>query len=136
MNGSRSKTKGRADRGQFIALPKAVINHTNFTSLSGNAVKLFIHLYGQYNGRNNGDFSAPWSTVQSKGFKSKGTLSRSLNELKENGIITVTRQGGKNLCSLYAVTFAAIDDCKGKLDVPSTNVSPGNWKLKNNFSTP
>ena len=40
----------------------------------------------------------------------------------------VSRMGGRNTCSLYALTFQAIDECKGKLDISSSIVASGDWK--------
>ena len=51
-------------------------------------------------------------------------------ELLESGLITVSRQGGKNQCTLYALTFLAIDDCGGKLDMGETCRAPDDWKRR------
>jgi hypothetical protein len=87
----------------------------------------------QYNSRNNGDFSAPWSQMKKRGWRSPGTLNRAIKELIYYGWIIRSRVGGLNKCSLYAVTFQAIDDCNdrngnSKLDIASTITSPGYWK--------
>ena len=128
MPRNRLKAKGRRDRGSFVSLPHEVLNHSKFTRLSGNAVKLLLDLYSQYRGKNNGDFSAPWSRMCKRGWRSKGTLQRALNELRDIGWIITTRYGGLNRCSLYAVSFQPIDECGGKLDIPSTRTAPGDWK--------
>jgi len=66
--------------------------------------------------------------MQKRGWHSKGTLDRALKELKAKGWIIVSRMGGRNMCSLYALTFQAIDECKGKLDIYPSNVASGDWK--------
>jgi len=66
--------------------------------------------------------------MKKRGWKSESTLNKVKKELLNTGWIILTRQGGKNRCSLYAVSFQSIDDCKGKLDIPTTNTAPGNWK--------
>jgi hypothetical protein len=48
-----------------------------------------------------------------------------------HGFIEQTRQGGKNQCSLYAVTWLAIDECNGKLDVNPTRAASNLWKPEN-----
>ncbi|HEX2242377.1 MAG TPA: hypothetical protein VHK27_03790 [Gammaproteobacteria bacterium] len=58
MSPKTVNAKARRERGSFIQLSKAVINGTDFARLSAYAVKLFIDLYGQFNGRNNGDLCA------------------------------------------------------------------------------
>jgi hypothetical protein len=44
--------------------------------------------------------------------------------------LAVSRQGGKNQCTLYALTFLAIDDCGGKLDIGETSRAPDDWKRR------
>ncbi|MGH8320467.1 MAG: hypothetical protein ACRESI_00785 [Gammaproteobacteria bacterium] len=66
--------------------------------------------------------------MSKRGWKSKDQLNKALRELLTAGWIMLTRQGGKNQCSLYGITFQAIDECKGKLEVPVTTTAPGWWK--------
>ena len=115
-------------KGTFLALPHYLIRHENFGNLSGNAVKLLIELGKEYNSYNNGDFSATYSTLKKRGWKSKGTLSRTVNELIKTGFIIKTRQGGKHRCNLYAITMWAIDECNGKLDVMHSKTASNEWK--------
>lgn len=123
------KKHPKKNKGQFFALPYDLVKHKNFYSLSGNAVKLYIQLCTQFNGKNNGDFSCSFAVMKNKGWKSSGTLQNSINELIENGLIVKTRQGGRNKCSLYAETIHAIDDCNKKLDAGFANSKAfiGNW---------
>ena len=125
---ARGKTK-KDIKGRFVPLSHDVIKHANFRSLSGNAVKLYIQLLCQYNGHNNGDYSCPFEMMKLMGWKSSGTLYKSVKELLKLGFIVKTRQGGKNKCNLYADTTRAIDDCKGKLDAGFANTKAfiGNW---------
>lgn len=117
MARTRFKAKGRRESGTFIALPHVVINSHNWLKLSPHAVKLFIDLYAQFKGTNNGDLCAAWSMMKPRGWKSKATLTKALTELQHYGMITLTRQGGRKIPNLYGVTFQSIDECKGKLDV-------------------
>lgn len=124
--GSRARITGKgADRG-FMALPHAVANSPNWLKLSPYAVKLFIDLYVQYKGRNNGDLCATWKFMAPRGWKSKETLQKALRELEHFGMIIRSRQGGRKNATLYAVTFKDIDDCQGKLDI-RPGPPPGNW---------
>jgi len=124
----RWKVKGRRESGNFVMLPKACLMHDNYIALSPYAVKLLIDLYANYNGRNNGDFCCTWSLMKKRGWRSESTLNNARKELLYYGWIICSRQGGRNLPSLYAVTFQSIDECKGKLDIRETATSPGNWK--------
>ena len=65
------------------------------------------------------------------GWTSQGFMQNALTELLALCFIEQTRQGGRNKCSLYAVTWLAIDDCKGKLDVNPTKVASNLWKPVN-----
>ncbi len=131
MARNRLKAKGRREHGSFLALPLVVIDSKEFSSLSAYAVKLIIDLYAQFKGSNNGDLCAAWSMMKKRGWRSKGTLHRALNELREKGFLLLARQGGKHKASLYALSFLAVDECKGKLEIPPTAAPPGTWRKRN-----
>ena len=129
MARTRLKEKGRRESGSFIAIPHAVIEHENFHVLSHAAVRLLVDLFGQYRGLNNGDLSASWTLMKKRGWRSKSRLAAALAELEDRGFVVLTRQGGRNRCSLYAVTWLPIQECNNKLDRSSTKVALGWWKL-------
>jgi hypothetical protein len=131
MTRSRAKQTGRRESGTHFALPHAVMASPSYRGLSAHAVKLLCDLGGQYNGYNNGDSCAAWRIMQPLGWRSRDTLGRALAELLQAGMIEKTRQGGLNRCSLYALTWCAIDECKGKLDMSATHVPSGLWKVPN-----
>jgi hypothetical protein len=128
MQRNRLRMKGRRESPSFIAIPHECLNHVNYSRLSPYAVKLLLDLYAQYRGINNGDFTAAWKYMKPRGWKSKDTLTKALKELLSTGWIVLSRQGGRNQCSLYAVTFRSIDSCGRKLDILETKTAPGNWK--------
>jgi hypothetical protein len=125
---SRQKIKGRAESGQFLAIPTQIPLSDQYTKLTAWSVKLLIDLYAQYNGRNNGDLCAAWSLMQKRGWRSKGTLYRAVMELTDAGFILKTRMGGRHKTTLYAVTFKGIDECGGKLEIKPTAIPPNTWK--------
>jgi hypothetical protein len=129
--GNRLKQKGRKEYGRFAGIPIACMDHENFISLSMPARVLLLELCRQYNGFNNGDLCASFSVMNKRGFRSKGTLNRALKELRQKDWILLSRMGWRNKCALYALTFHAIDDCKGKLDIKPTTTAPGTWKKLN-----
>jgi hypothetical protein len=124
----RWKEKGRRESGTFVLLPHDLIRSLNWRNASGNAIKLVIELASQFNGTNNGDLSAPFSSMRASGWKSSGTLKRAEQEALHYGLIEKTRQGGLNRCNLYALTWKPIDECKRKLDVSPTRVASGAWR--------
>lgn len=117
----------------FMPLRHDVLRSPVVQTLSGSAARLLLHLMAQYNGHNNGDLTA---TYASAGFPSKETLGKAIAELRGNGLITVSRQGGRNRCNLYAMTFLAIDHCGGKLDIDATTRPPDDWKRRHYEITP
>lgn len=127
MSRTRLKSKSRKENHSYIGLPHDVVRSSNWRACGGSAIKVLLHLADKYNGFNNGDLSAPLS-AKPGGIGSPSTLDRALKELQHYGLIITTRHGGKNLASLYALTWNAIDDCKGKLEVRATRVAPGDWK--------
>jgi len=105
-----------------------IMKDENFFNLSAHSTKLLIDLISQFNGKNNGDLCAAWSLMEKRGWRSKGTLYRSIKELLNRGWISTSRQGGKHKASLYALTWLAIDFCGGKLDVAATSTPSNLWK--------
>ena len=120
-----NKRISKNQTGRFISIPFVVLKSESYRSLKPYAAKLLNLMLMQFNGKNNGDLSAAWSTMSAYGFKSKGTLQRSINALLEARLIKKTResyfQHPNNQCALYAVTWKPIDACDGKrLDVKAT----------------
>lgn len=122
---SLAKLKGRRERGGFILIPHAVMDSAAWKQCGGTAIKMLCALARQFNGRNNGDLCAAASVVP--GFAPE-TRTRALRELRHYGLLTLTRQGGLYGPSLYALTWFAIDQCAGKLEVSATRIPPGDWK--------
>ena len=125
------KAKGRRDSHTFVQFQHRMLRDRRFLSLSGCACYTLLYLASQYNGRNNGDLSIAWSVASTKGVRSYGTLRAGVMELLEAGFVVQTRLGGRNRCSLFALTWLAIDECGGKLDIPATRVAPNDWLRKN-----
>lgn len=130
----RLRATGRRETGSFTAIPHAATSTRKYASLSAWGVKLMLDIASQYTGKNNGDLTASWTVMSTKGWRSKGTLQRAVDELQAVGFITRTRQGGRHVCALYALTWKPIDEClnrttrQSKLDVPPTVTPPGGWQ--------
>lgn len=131
MGRTRLKAKGRRETGFFAAVPHVILESEEYAELTAPAVKALLDLFAQYRGSNNGDLTAAWRIMKERGWRSKDSLYRALRELLNGGWIVKTRQGGKHKCSLYAVTWKAIDACGGKLDVAPTVIPLNTWKNKN-----
>lgn len=129
----KNQAKNRREGGAFIALPANVLNHKNFYLLSPSGCKLFFDLLSQLRFKsggvvNNGDLCVAWSIMEKRDWRSRETLGNAKKELLHYGWIIQTRQGGRKAPNLYAVTFFAINECGGKLDVSETIKPLGDWK--------
>lgn len=121
----------KRDGGRFFAIPDSVLNGAAYISLSAHARMLLFDLYAQYKGNNNGDFCAAYSMMKLRGWKSQHTLQKAKKELLEVELICETRKGARpNKASLYAVTWHALDDCGGKLDISPRGFNRGAYRLK------
>lgn len=99
--------------------------------LSHKAAHMLDNLIAQFKGNNNGDLSAAPKIMKLFGWTSQGSIHSALTELLGLGFIEQTRQGGKNQCSLYAVTWLPIDECNNKLDVRPTKLASNLWQPEN-----
>ena len=122
MRGRTTKVVG------FSMLIHAYFQSREYAELSPRAVKLLVALYCQYRGSNNGDLCGAWSIMSKRGWTSRSQLEKALDELLAKGWISMTRQGGKRVPTLYAVSFQPIDHCGGKLDVAPCATPSHLWK--------
>ena len=127
-NEMRRRVKGRQTTKPFVMFPHDVMEHETFKLLSPRATKLLMDIASQYRGNNNGDLCAPFKLMKKRGWKSSDQLNRAKKELVSSGLVMVSRRGGLNKASLYALTWFSIDECNGKLDIQSTTRAPNNWK--------
>lgn len=126
--------KNARPKEKIAGIPVRVMRTRKYAALSAWAVRLLLEFVSQYNLYNNGDLMAAFSVLRERGFHSKGTLNRAIKELIEGGFIVRTRQGGKNKCYLYAITWQPIDECldkqtrRSKLEISPSTVPLGTWK--------
>lgn len=113
----------------FLALPHFVLDHLDVINLSTRATKLLLDISTQYRGCNNGDLCVAFSVMEKRGWKSKSSLQHAIKELLKSDLIRLTRQGGRKIPHLYAITWQPIDECNGKLDVSSTRLAPRSFRL-------
>jgi hypothetical protein len=126
----RRQITGRRAQPTFVMLPHYVLRSPQFVHLDPYAKALFMYWAGKYEGANNGDFSAPNNRYKEIGFKSSLTLHRAKQELVRSCWAVITRHGHKRACSLFGLTIWAIDECEGKLEVPSERVASHLWKTQ------
>jgi hypothetical protein len=125
----RRRQQGRRTDHSYLGIPHYIVRSPEFGALEPWPLKLLLELAGNYNGKNNGDLSAAYSTLAKRGWRSPGTLSDALRRLLALGWIIRTRHGGRNRCALYAVSWWPIDACEGKwLEVRAESVPRHSWK--------
>ena len=131
----RKRERGRATAGRFVSIPHVVLESSSFINLRPRAVKLLLDVAFQLDGRNNGNLTVAWTFMKARGWSSKDTLSKAVQDLIEANLIVKTRTGrfmnpGAH-CDLYAVTWRAIDECPGKdLEVAPTATPPRKFSLE------
>ncbi|HQU99308.1 MAG TPA: hypothetical protein PLV19_11090 [Nitrosomonas sp.] len=118
----------RREPGGFAALPHCLLESKVYIGLSAHAVKLLNDLLAQFKGFNNGDLCLSWSIMKKRGWKSRDTLNKARKELIETELIIVSRYGDRKRPHLYALTFFAIDECGGKLDISATQKPLSLWR--------
>lgn len=127
MSRRSNKPRGRGSR-PFVMFYTDMLQHPSFRGLSSRAVKLLMNVTSSYTGFNNGDLAVTLTVMEPFGWKSNDQLRKALAELLHYGFLVQTRQGGRNLCSLYALGWHSIDPCKGKHDLMETHTSLDYWR--------
>jgi hypothetical protein len=110
---NRRRVKGRSGD-TFTMLPHHVFRANGnkpppTAVLSKISLLLLIEITLQFNGANNGNLSAAPKILEPYGWSSRGTIDKAIVENIAKGFLMQTRQGGKNRCSLYAVTWRGVD---------------------------
>ena len=100
----------------FSGIPRRIIEHSSFKSLSCTAHTLLILLGYQYRGKNNGNLVITWSLMKGW-FGSNTTMFKARDCLYEAGFIVINAYGGRSgngtkLPHLYALTWESIDQLK------------------------
>jgi len=110
---SRERLKGRKTAGRFSLVPDVVYDSPNYSKLSWPARALLSEVALQYSGHNNGDQTCAYAVHKRRGWQ-RSTLQKAAQELEDSGFLIRTRQGGRNRCNLYGLTWQALDECPGK----------------------
>ena len=112
---ARSKHKNSTS---FAGIPRHIIEHKSYISISYSARNLLFLLAYQYKGKNNGNLVITWSLLKDY-FGSNTTMYKARNSLYTAGFIVINAYGGKSgngtkLPHLYALTWAPINELKGE----------------------
>ena len=105
---------------QYSNIPKAVTACANYFKLTHEGKSLLLDAASLFNGKNNGDISLTYKMMHPKGW-SKRKLEHARHELEHYRFINISRQGGRNIATLYSLAWINIHPCGDKLQVPSTS---------------
>jgi len=109
-------------------MPRALLASAAWDAMTPHEAKLIMQMAKSYRGGNNGDIACVWKDMSQRGWVSKATLEKAKAGLIEKGLLTLTRQGGRRVCSLFALTWEPIDECGGKIDVKPSPVPSNAWE--------
>lgn len=124
----RVKFCGKGKDHTFVRLPHFMVNSPQFEELPPSATKLLVYIAKLFNGYNNGNISMAWSDMRRRGWSSQGTLNTAKDALLKSGFIICTRHGGKNRCSLYAVTWEPVDAVGPAIEVARQRIASHLWR--------
>ena len=131
------ESRNKRDSGAFISVPLSVVNSKVYCMASSHARMLLFDLFAQYRGNNNGDLCAAWKLMKPRGWRSQETLANAKRQLLDLGLIVEARKGARpNKASLYAVTWCALDECGGKLDMIPSAFPRGRYRLRDGLPQP
>ena len=123
------KRPPEATEGSYVAYAHSALDSVAYQGCSYSSKALLVELLRQHTGKNNGHLHAVHSYLAKRGFGSKSTLFKSLEELQSRGLIIKTRQGGINTGACrYALTWLAISSYIG-LDISASTYRKGSYIL-------
>lgn len=101
--------KSSSEPGRFIRLPISILDSVTYQSLGFSARALLIDIASQYKGENNGQLVACDKFLRPRGWSSNATVSKALKELRESGLLIMTRQGMRpNKASYFGIAWQGL----------------------------
>ena len=101
----------------FVMMPHILVEDPKFKNLSSGAHKMINYLVSQFKGYNNGDLDICEKNARRRGFLMSGaSMRRGVKELLKKGFIELTRQGGRNRNSLFALAWFDVEYNPSKHD--------------------
>jgi hypothetical protein len=83
---------------------------------------MLIDVADRFNGNNNGTISWTFDIAQERGWRNKKAFVTALAELQHYGFLIMTRQGGRNRCSYFSLSWMNIQP--GPHDEKPTTLPP------------
>lgn len=131
-NKSFKRNGSKRDSGLFVAIPHDVIDSTTYRQLGYTSRALLVDLARQYTGTNNGRIVACNKYLKPLGWNSHATVTKSLRELLDSGLLVQTRLGMRpNRAAWFALAWYQLDASQG---IEMTNKEylnvKSDWKRK------
>ncbi len=127
---SLHRAHGLVPGDRYAVIPAKVAKSLAYRSLSASALRLLTLALTQYTGRNNGDIALTRSALEQYGYTSADTLTRALKQLRDAGLLQLTRQGGLanggKVPNLYAFTWLPIPE-NAKLEIRTPAKASNAW---------
>lgn len=110
MEPTANKRKNKEISYPFVALPKAVLQGTEYQSLPFSAKALLLELASQYTGGNNGRLTPAHSVLKKNGWSSNNTVLSAKKALLNCSFAVQTRKGHPpRTCEWIAFTWWKLD---------------------------
>ncbi len=115
----RDKKRGIAITGPWQPVSLTFLRSRACAELSPHGAKLLLDVLGllSTNAGRNGDISLTPKTMNVRGWSGRATLRATVQELLDNNLLFMTKQGSRLDCSLFACTLYPLDCDLDKLDV-------------------
>lgn len=127
---ARRQAKDKRDGTTFLVLPHIVIDSPSYRDCGYPARAILIDIARQFTGTNNGRLVACNRYLKPLGWNSHGTITRSIGELLDCGLLIETRKGARpNKAAWYALGWQALDVTDG-LDIDPKQYRTGLYKIK------
>jgi hypothetical protein len=135
---SRKGKRGVAVTGSWQPVPLDFLRSRAAAELSPHGAKLLLDVLAMLgpNAARNGDISLAPKLMRVRGWNSSATLVAAVRELEAHGLLSMTRQGSRLDCSLFACSLYPLDCELKKIDVKPGSYLTSDWMQRGSLAKP
>jgi hypothetical protein len=135
---AKNRKRGVAVSGSWQPVPLDFLRSRAAAELSPHGAKLLLDVLAMLgpNAARNGDISLAPKLMRVRGWNSSATLVAAARELAANGLLSMTRQGSRLDCSLFACSLYPLDCDPRKIDVKPGSYLTSDWMLGGSLAKP
>lgn len=135
---ARTRKRGVAISGSWQPVPLDFLRSRAAAELSPHGAKLLLDVLAMMgpNASRNGDISVAPKLMRVRGWNSSATLSAAVRELEVYGLLSMTRQGSRLDCSLFACSLYPLDCDPKKIDVKPGSYLTSDWMQRGSLAKP